>query len=196
VVRSITVRTYLYPGECLWTKYEHVRSILVEIVIDCVLSLYADRNKNRLIGICNHVKLCIVSAAWTWHVILTQRKGGGVSTRAWIINQVAWQGIETSDGGRHLCCIETVYAYGQTCFSVELQLVNDRGRFEGPLAAFLFHWEKANEYMIYSMKLFRRLLYTSVLNAMIICRNKGEDTPRKLATAISENCYQPELNTR
>jgi hypothetical protein len=24
---------------------------------------------------------------------------------------------------------------------------------------------------------------------------KGEDTQRKLATAISENCYQPELNT-
>jgi hypothetical protein len=23
----------------------------------------------------------------------------------------------------------------------------------------------------------------------------GEGTPRKLATAISENCYQPELNT-
>jgi hypothetical protein len=37
---------------------------------------------------------------------------------------------------------------------------------------------------------------TAIRNGTEMPQNiKGDGTPRKLATAISENCYQPELNT-
>jgi hypothetical protein len=40
-----------------------------------------------------------------------------------------------------MCCIGPLYAYGQTCFNVGLQPVDDTGRFERPPAFFLFDWE-------------------------------------------------------
>jgi hypothetical protein len=61
---------YLHPGDFLWTKY--VRSILFDIVNDCVLSLKADWNKNWPCGVLQTFFHDLEGAAFKWVFVTKQ----------------------------------------------------------------------------------------------------------------------------